>query len=58
MQCAGSIKRAVERVEGTLNVSVDLGGRFVEFETSRPVSIERIKAAIVSEGFSLEGNVP
>jgi len=53
MSCAGSVRKAVEGIEGTSDVFVDIGGRFVEFETSNPSSIEKIKSAIISEGFSL-----
>ncbi len=53
MSCAGSVKKAVGGVDGTSDVFVDIGGRFVEFETSNPSSLEKIKSAIVSAGFSL-----
>lgn len=53
MSCAGRVRKAVEGIEGTSDVFVDIGGRFVEFETSNPASIERIKSAIISAGFAL-----
>jgi len=53
MNCAGSVRKAIEGIEGTSDIFVDISGKFVEFETSNPSSVDKIKSAIVSAGFSL-----
>lgn len=53
MHCAGAVKKAVESVKGTSDVSVDLKDRFVKFCANDSVNIETVENAIISAGYSL-----
>lgn len=53
MHCAGNVKKAVESVAGTSNVSVDLEGKTVYFDMDENVDMEEVKAAITSAGYSV-----
>lgn len=51
MHCLGSVKKAVEGVNGTSNVVVDLQSKKVQFEIDDAKAIEKVKLAIQSAGF-------
>ena len=52
MHCAGTVKRAVESVEGTSNVVVDLDKEMVEFEMEKKGNTEKVKKAIELAGYN------
>ncbi|MBU1168335.1 MAG: permease [Proteobacteria bacterium] len=54
MHCSGSVKKAVEGVDGTSNVSVDLNGRKVMFDITENSFISKVKDAITFAGFVVE----
>lgn len=51
MHCANNVRKAVESVKGTSNVSVNLNKKFVEFVTDDSLNIKDIKTAIAMAGF-------
>ncbi len=53
MHCAGNVQKAIESIEGTSNVSVDLDGNKVLFDIKVKDDIEKIKAAITSAGYQV-----
>ncbi len=56
MHCSSSVKKAVEGVEGTSNVNVDLEGKQVMFDTVDEESVDKVKAAITFAGFTVENS--
>lgn len=54
MHCSGSVQKAVEGVEGTSNVAVDLDGKKVLFDIEDSDFIAKVKAAITFAGFTVE----
>jgi copper chaperone CopZ len=54
MHCSGSVKKAVESVDGTSNVNVDLEGKKVMFDITESGFIDKVKAAITFAGFTVE----
>jgi copper chaperone CopZ len=53
MHCSGSVKKAVESIDGTSNVNVDLEGKKVLFDITEKGLIDKVKAAIVFAGFTV-----
>ncbi|MCP4682282.1 MAG: hypothetical protein GY864_08100 [Desulfobacterales bacterium] len=53
MHCAGSVKKAVESVDGTSDVVVDLDGKNVKFAAGEDTDMTKIKAAITSAGYNV-----
>ena len=53
MHCAGTVKKAVESVEGTSEVIVDLQGNKVEFNLNDPNQQEQVKQQIISAGYEV-----
>jgi copper chaperone CopZ len=51
MHCAGTVKKAVESVQGTSNVVVDLDGKKVEFDLDDDAATEQIRERIRAAGF-------
>ena len=51
MHCAGSVKSAVEAVEGVQDVTIDLDNGKVGFELADPEQIEQVKANIKDAGY-------
>ena len=56
MHCQGSVKKAVESVDGTSNVSVDLESKKVMFEIKENAFIDKVKSAITFAGFTVENS--
>jgi uncharacterized protein len=56
MHCSGSVKKAVESVEGTSNVNVDLEGKKVVFDIKDNGFIAKVKEAITFAGFTVENS--
>lgn len=54
MHCSNSVKKAVESVEGTSNVNVDLEGKTVVFELAEKTFLNKVKDAITFAGFTVE----
>lgn len=54
MHCSNSVKKAVESVDGTSNVNVDLEGKKVVFEMKRREFLSKVKDAITFAGFTVE----
>ncbi|MDO9528190.1 MAG: heavy metal-associated domain-containing protein [Syntrophales bacterium] len=52
MHCAGTVKKAVESIEGTSNVVVDLDKEMVEFEMEEKGNTEKVKKAIELAGYN------
>ncbi len=52
MHCAETVKRAVESVEGTSNVVVNLDKEMVEFEMKEKGNTEKVKKAIELAGYN------
>jgi hypothetical protein len=53
MHCAGNVKKAVESVEGTSNVSVLLDEGVVTFDIKEKENIEKVKQAIELSGYTV-----
>ena len=53
MHCANSVKKAVEAIEGTSNVLVDLDANKVDFEIVADEDVEKVKAGIVAAGYTV-----
>jgi copper chaperone CopZ len=53
MHCSGSVKKAVMAVSGTSDITVNLDGKYVEFQINDPANIENVKSAISSAGYQL-----
>jgi copper chaperone len=51
--CVQSVREAVEKVDGTRNVRVDLQGGSVDFEEEYPVDIAQVKKEIEKTGFEV-----
>lgn len=54
MHCSNSVRKAVESVDGTSNVSVDLEGKKVAFEMKEKAFLSKVKDAISFAGFTVE----
>ena len=54
MHCQNSVKKAVETVEGTSNVTVDLAEKTVVFDIVQHALVEKVRSAIVFAGFTVE----
>lgn len=53
MHCAGNVKKAVESINGTSDIVVDLDNKCVEFEIIDPANVQNVKSAITSAGYNL-----
>jgi len=53
MHCAGSVKSAVESIEGTSEVHVDLDSGIVDFELENEQQLEQVKQKIKGAGFEV-----
>ncbi|MCP3681447.1 MAG: heavy-metal-associated domain-containing protein [bacterium] len=53
MHCAGNVKKAVESVEGTSNVNVDLDGKAVEFDVEDSGLVDEVKKQISAAGYEV-----
>ncbi len=53
MHCAGSVKNAVESVEGASEVSVDLDNGKVDFKLENPEQLENVKTKIKDAGYAV-----
>ena len=53
MHCAGTVKKAIESIDGTSNVRVDLEGNRVHFDIEDNGNMEKVKAAITSAGYQV-----
>ncbi len=51
MHCAGSVKGAVESVEGVSDVNIDLDNGKVDFELADPEQLEQVKTRIKDAGY-------
>jgi copper chaperone CopZ len=56
MHCQNSVKKAVESVQGTSNVIVDLSEKKVVFDISENSFVEKVKSAITFAGFTVENS--
>lgn len=54
MHCVGSVKKAVESIEGTKDVAVSLEDKQVVFGVEDEQLVEAAKAAIVTAGFQVQ----
>lgn len=54
MHCQNSVKKAVESVEGTSNVAVDLAEKTVIFDITKKTLVDNVRSAIVFAGFTVE----
>ena len=54
MHCQNSVKKAVETVEGTSNVTVDLTEKTVVFDIEEQTLVDKVRSAIVFAGFTVE----
>jgi len=54
MHCQNSVKKAVENVQGTSNVSVDLSEKKVVFDITENTFVDKVKSAITFAGFTVE----
>ncbi len=54
MHCQNSVKKAVEGIEGTSNVTVDLSEKKVIFDLKELSLMEKVKSAITFAGFTVE----
>jgi hypothetical protein len=54
MHCSNSVKKAVESVEGTSNVNVDLSGNRVVFDIRENAFVDKVKSAITFAGFTVD----
>lgn len=52
--CVGSVTKALEAVEGITDVKVDLAKGEAVYNESKPVDIDKIRAAISAIGFEVE----
>lgn len=52
--CAGSIKNALEKMEGIKNVEVDINTKMVSVEHSAQISREQITSKLDDIGFPVE----
>ncbi len=53
MHCANSVKKAVEAVDGTSNVVVDLEANKVDFEITTDENVDKVKSEIVAAGYTI-----
>ncbi|MBN2008262.1 permease [candidate division KSB1 bacterium] len=53
MHCAGNVKKAVESVDGTSDVIVDLDGKNVSFSLKDTSKLDKIKKQIVAAGYEV-----
>ena len=53
MHCVSTVKKVVESIDGTSDVSVDLNSGKVQFNIAKEEDMERVKAAILSSGYSV-----
>jgi len=53
MHCAGNVKKAIEAVEGTSNVQVDLSTKTVGFDLSDQDRLPNIKTQITAAGYEV-----
>ncbi|MFA6008634.1 MAG: permease [Desulfobacteraceae bacterium] len=56
MHCQNSVKKAVENVQGTSNVSVDLSEKKVVFDIMEKTFVDKVKSAITFAGFTVENS--
>lgn len=56
MHCQNSVKKAVESVQGTSNVFVDLSEKKVVFDITENTFVEKVKSAITFAGFTVENS--
>ncbi|GAB6094937.1 hypothetical protein JCM14469_11890 [Desulfatiferula olefinivorans] len=54
MHCSNSVKKAVESVEGTSNVNVDLSAKRVVFDIRENAFVDKVKNAITFAGFTVD----
>lgn len=54
MHCQNSVKKAVEGIQGTSNVTVDLAEKRVVFDLTELSLMEKVKSAITFAGFTVE----
>ena len=53
MHCAGNVKKAVESVEGTSNVNVDLDDKAVKFDINDSDLVDEVKKRINDAGYEV-----
>jgi uncharacterized protein len=53
MHCAGNVKKAIEAVEGTSNVQVDLSTKTVSFELLNQNQLVNVKTQITAAGYEV-----
>ncbi len=53
MHCAGNVKKAIEAVEGTSNVQVDLSAKTVGFDLLDQDRLPNIKTQITAAGYEV-----
>lgn len=51
--CSNSVRKAIEGIDGTTDVTVDLEGKKATFVITEEAQIEAVKAAITAEGYTV-----